>query len=287
MAAAVDVTREVMSLLLRALIPSTPPPRDYTVGRHQPSSRRRSSIPEASYRYKFRNRVSLKASSSLSDSPPSIFLPFLEEDEEEEVMLVPEKAIEDELQEEVDPIVEFFKSRASITRDSAFESKLKLNKNRRTSWHLEIEKEEEPEAALMDTDCNDLTTAETGDVKLEVEGVVERILRTARSLPENTTLGEVLGPFEGQVSEKQCWEVLHLMGTQGLMVSCLYFFEWMGLQEPSLVTPRACTVLFPLLGRAGMGDKLMILFRNLPNTKRLRDVHVYNAAISGLLCCGR
>lgn len=58
-------------------------------------------------------------------------------------------------------------------------------------------------------------------------------------------------------------------------------------QEPSLVTPRACTLLFPLLGRAKMGDKLMVLFRNLPSNKEFRDACVYNAAISGLLSSGR
>ncbi|KAL3512639.1 hypothetical protein ACH5RR_025356 [Cinchona calisaya] len=36
-----------------------------------------------------------------------------------------------------------------------------------------------------------------------------------------------------------------------------------------------------------MEDEIMVLFRNLPNGKRYRDVHVYNAAISGLLCSKR
>ncbi|KAK6924736.1 Pentatricopeptide repeat [Dillenia turbinata] len=118
-------------------------------------------------------------------------------------------------------------------------------------------------------------------------GVVGEILRMARTVPENMTIGELLGSYEGKIGEKDCWEVLELMGEEGLVIDCLYFFEWMGLQEPSLVTPRACTVLFPILGKAGLGDKLMILFQNLPAKKQFRDVHVYNAAISGLLSCGR
>ncbi|KAF2293236.1 hypothetical protein GH714_040592 [Hevea brasiliensis] len=94
-------------------------------------------------------------------------------------------------------------------------------------------------------------------------------MQVARDLPENSTLGEQLSAFEGRISATECLEVLGLMGDVGMMTCCLYFFEWMRLQEPSLVTPRACTVLFPILGRAGMGDKLMILFRNLPQNKDL------------------
>ncbi|CAM8898302.1 unnamed protein product [Rhodiola kirilowii] len=236
---------EVMCAM-RALLPS---PWSIVAGRLHHSGRR----PVVLHRSEFSNRVSLKAAASVSDSSTSIFLPFLEEDELEDKVL----SVEEE-EEEVDPIINFFKSRASITRDSAVESKLKLKKNRRTTWHLEIEngsKSEEPEVVGGENVNNVKTEAPELSSSFEEEGVVEKILRLARCLPENTTLGEVLGPFEGQ--------------------------------EPSLVTPRACTVLFPLLGRAGMGDKLMILFTNLPKTKRLRDVHVYNAAISSLLCCGR
>ncbi|KAG6474025.1 hypothetical protein ZIOFF_067948 [Zingiber officinale] len=36
-----------------------------------------------------------------------------------------------------------------------------------------------------------------------------------------------------------------------------------------------------------MGDKLMILFKNLPKSKRFRDIYVYNSVISGLVSCGR
>lgn len=113
------------------------------------------------------------------------------------------------------------------------------------------------------------------------------ILQIARNLPENSTLGELMGPYKGRVSVRESVQVLDLMGQEGLVMGCLYFFEWMGLQEPSLVTGRACSVLFPLMGRSGMGDKLMVLVRNFPAAKQFRDVHVYNSALSGLLCCGR
>lgn len=155
-----------MSLLLRSLLPSSMPP-PVVVGKRQPSSRR-SSFPCASHRYISLNGVSLKASASLSDSSPSIFLPFLEEnEEEEEVVLAPEEKIEDEVEEEVD--LEFFNSRASITKDSFHESKLRLKNNRRTSWHLEIEKAEEPEGSLMEPDCDGLSSAETGNANWKLK----------------------------------------------------------------------------------------------------------------------
>ncbi|THU70803.1 hypothetical protein C4D60_Mb08t28850 [Musa balbisiana] len=59
----------------------------------------------------------------------------------------------------------------------------------------------------------------------------------------------------GQVGEGECIELLGRMGEEGLAWGCLFLFEWMGLQEPSLVTPRACSVLFPVLGRAGKGGQ--------------------------------
>lgn len=119
------------------------------------------------------------------------------------------------------------------------------------------------------------------------EGVLGEILDIARNVAENVTLGELLGPYEGRIGEKECVDLLGLMAQEGLVMGCLYFFKWMGLQEPSLITPRACSVLFPVLGRGGMGDALVVLVGNLPDTKEFRDVHVYNAAISGLSCCGR
>lgn len=82
-------------------------------------------------------------------------------------------------------------------------------------------------------------------------------------------------------------KVLGLLELESLLTCALYFFDWMRSQEPTLVTPRACSVMFPMLGRARMGDELIALFRNLPSKKQFRDVHVYNAAISGLMSCGR
>ncbi|KAL2932700.1 hypothetical protein RDABS01_015819 [Bienertia sinuspersici] len=232
-------------------------------------------------------------SSSSSVSTPSIFLPFLE-DEKEDYKQSEKSSLEEELEQEQnqkfpdDPIYQFFKSRTS-TQDPPRESKLSLQRNRRSSWHLADDMEDnesEIEFELKGEELED--KIEVGlDEMAANESVVREIMEMARNLPENSTLGEQLSGYEGRVGEAECVEVLSLMIEEGLMMNCLYFYEWMGLQEPFVVTPRACTVLFPALGRAKMGDKLMILWRNLPNTWEFKDVHVYNAAMSGLLCSGR
>ncbi|KAJ7956120.1 putative Pentatricopeptide repeat-containing protein [Quillaja saponaria] len=242
------------------------------------------------------------APTNTSQSSSPIFLPFLqeaEEEEEEEVVVVEEVEVKAREKQELkgdpeDPIVKFFRSRTSPSnQDPQGEGKLSLQKNRRISWHLAANTES-TEANEMNLDAKNVSLEEKqqlGSVILDrkdfPEGIVGEIVRKARNLPENLTLGEVLGDYEGRVDEKECVEVLALLGEEGLVVGCLYFFEWMRLQEPPLVTPRACTVLFPVLGRAGMGDKLMVLYMNLPSSKAFRDVHVYNAAISGLLCSKR
>ena len=245
-------------------------------------------------------------STNSSDSSTHIFLPFLQreelpepqqqhdkEEEEEEEEEVEEDEDEDEDEEEEDSMIRFFKSRtSSSTQDPQRESKLSFQKNRRPSWHLapDMESETEPETDVENVifeEKKQVGHVEKSNSRPLPEGIVGEIVRTARELPGNMTLGEALGGYEKRVSEKHCVEVLGLMSEEGLVMGCLYFFEWMGLQEPSLLTPRACSVLFPVLGRARMGEKLMVLFRNLPPKKEFRDVHVYNAAISGLLCCGR
>lgn len=192
---------------------------------------------------------------------------------------------EDDEEEPSDSIFDFFKSRSSLTEDPQKEGRFSLQSNRRTSWRLaDVENatdivEEEPAVASP--------SGVTEPPQSPNFGAVEEILAVARSLPENTTLGDFLGPYAGKVGEGDCIELLARMGEEGLASRCLYLFEWMGLQEPSLVTPRAFSVLFPVLGRSGMGDKLKILFQNLPKAKRFRDICVFNSAISGLASCGR
>ncbi|PON45659.1 Tetratricopeptide-like helical domain containing protein [Parasponia andersonii] len=238
---------------------------------------------------------SLFATQSLptSHSSSPIFLPFLQEEDEEEPEPEPEPEQEQEDDDLKDPLRRFFESRTS-TQDPRREGRLSLQKNRRSSWHLATDTDfgDEMVSGSGDEDSLEEENQQLGGENFDLgplaeEGVVGEILQIARTLPQNLTLGEVLEDFEKGVGVKECVEVLGLMGRESLFMGCLYFFEWMGLQEPSLVTPRACSVLFPLLGRAGMGEKLMILFTNLPKEKEFRDVHVYNAAISGLVASKR
>lgn len=240
------------------------------------------------------------SASSHSSSP--IFLPFLQQEEQEtdnpkSQELQNEEVEEDDDDDDVkDPIIRFFKSRPS-TPDPPRQGRLSLQKNRRSSWHLapdirslsdpESDSKPEPDGEDKLSEAKEQTDYMPEDSTELLEGIVGEIVRIAKNLPENSTLGEFLGRYQGKLSEIECWEVLVLMEKEGLHMGCLYFFEWMGLQEPSLVTPRACSILFPALGRAGMGDKLMVFFRNLPQSKAFRDVHVYNAAISGLFCSKR
>ncbi|KAK2429377.1 Pentatricopeptide repeat (PPR) superfamily protein [Trifolium repens] len=133
------------------------------------------------------------------------------------------------------------------------EAKLLLQNNRRSTWKLASQQDE---MGMEEISSLDEDNEEMGSQKKEPsfpEGVVGEIVQIARNLSQNLTLEEALG---------EC-------------------------HEPSLVTPRAFTVLFPLLGKARMGDKLLVLFRNLPSSKEFRNVRVYNAAISGLLSDGR
>ncbi|CAL9131867.1 unnamed protein product [Musa textilis] len=245
-------------------------------------------------------RCSSSSSASIS-SPSPIFLPHLQVDEEEnefdrggpaaEEGDIDEEAEEEEKEDDEasDPILEFFRFRSSSSaHDPKQEGRLSLQRNRRTSWHIaNIDFANLDHDGLEDEGQVLLGSPSPSPPQPAEDGVVAEILGVARSLPENATLGEFLGPYAGTVGEGECIELLGRMGEEGLAWGCLYLFEWMGLQEPSLVTPRACSVLFPVLGRAGMGDKLMILFQNLPKGKRFRDVCVYNSAISGFASCGR
>ncbi|CAJ1933630.1 unnamed protein product [Sphenostylis stenocarpa] len=231
-------------------------------------------------------------------SPTPIFLPYLQQEpepEEQEVIETIEEEEKEPAHDPDDPIYKFFKTRSRVSfQDPGKEGRLSLQKNRRISWHLASDTsdlvEEEFETSL---EGGSLLVEKRKEMVCEKkglplpEGIVGEIVQLARNLPQNLTLEEGLVEYEGRVSEKECWEVLKSLGEEHLLVSCLYFFQWMRSQEPSLVTPRACTVLFPLLGKARMADKLMVLFSNLPSTKEFRDAHVYNAAISGLLSSGR
>ncbi|CDP15076.1 unnamed protein product [Coffea canephora] len=285
--------------------PSSPPSFPL-LNDHHPSTPKLFKLTKASH---IQISVSLSPPSSSPPPPPPhtstvpqsstspIFLPFLQGNSNSETELNPpqESSKDENFDSKVnrdDPLIRFFKSQTSNPNpDPGKEGKISLRKNRKSSWHLAFETgnspqgDEEIENFQLGSPLVDSNSVSTSESK--VGGMVREIFEKAKTLPDNSTLGEVLGGFQGKVSEKDCWEVLGMLGEEGLIRSCVYFFEWMRLQEPFLVSPRACSVLFPLLGLAGMGDEILVLFRNLPDEKRFGDVHIYNAAISGLLGCGR
>lgn len=78
---------------------------------------------------------------------------------------------------------------------------------------------------------------------------MEEITGIVRSLLENSTLGEFFGCFTRKVGEGECIDLLGRMGKERLVRESLYLYEWTSLQEPSLVTPRSCLLLFSILGR--------------------------------------
>ncbi|KAL6579756.1 hypothetical protein OROMI_007780 [Orobanche minor] len=214
------------------------------------------------------------SSSSSSTTPlpqyPKIFLPFVQTPSRNQT---PKPETENDVETIDDLSLQSFENRTSPSDpDPGPEGRISLKKNRRTPWHL----------------SPNFQNAETVS---ENEGTVEELLETEGALPENVTLGEALENYghTGRLGETECVEVLRALGEEGNVMACLYFFEWMGLREPCLVSPKACSVLFPVLGRAGKGDELLMMLKNLPfkQKKEFEDVRIYNAAISGLSCCGR
>ncbi|KAL3615723.1 hypothetical protein CASFOL_041384 [Castilleja foliolosa] len=166
-----------------------------------------------------------------------------------------------------DPILKFFKTQTSDPGpDPNREGRIPLQKNRKSSWHLAPTFDNSEPASETSNHQTPISQQPEETVSGAAEGVVEKILGIARALPENVTMGEALERCElgGRLGETECVEVLRVLGEEGNVMGCLYFFEWMGLREPCLVSPKACSVLFPALGRGGKGDELLVMFKNLP-----------------------
>lgn len=115
-------------------------------------------------------------------------------------------------------------------------------------------------------------------------------MRIARELPDNMTMGEALEGFQGgkKLTHWECLEVLKQMEKHAMVGCALYFFEWMMMQVPSPISGKACSVFFGMLGRAGLGKDILLFLRNLPFNEKpdLRDVRLYNSALSGLMISG-
>ncbi|KAK1290429.1 Pentatricopeptide repeat-containing protein [Acorus calamus] len=223
-------------------------------------------------------------------SPDPLFLPLLDQHQQQQQEPLEEEEEEEEEEvndEEEDPIRTFLKRR-DPRPDPVREGRFSLQKNRRTSWRVADTEPITGEDAKIDLGSILSDPIEGLEEKQSGEdGIVSEIVGIARDLPENVTIGEFLGPYEGRIGEGECVEVLERLGEEGFVWECLYFFEWMRSREQPMVSPKAVSALFPVLGRAGMGVELMVLFKNLPRGLRFSDVRVYNATISSLSSCRR
>lgn len=164
--------------------------------------------------YSSRKPLLLFATPPSSASP--IFLPYLHEHEQDD-----DRAEQEDVQdaaaeygedhEHDDPIRRFFRSRTS-TLDPPLEARFSLQVNRRSSWHLSsfdaAEDDAESDHASVGKEyqkgSQDL---EPRALPPEPDGVVREILRIARHLPANSTLGEFLGDFNGRISSRECLQV--------------------------------------------------------------------------------
>ncbi|KAL3698017.1 hypothetical protein R1sor_012093 [Riccia sorocarpa] len=118
-------------------------------------------------------------------------------------------------------------------------------------------------------------------------GLTEEIIKIARELPQNHRLEEFLEPFHGRVSRKDGNLVLRALGAEQLTWPLLSFFQWMRLQDPCLLDPRSFCVVFTYLGRVGMVDQALTLYRNMPTSSQFHSVQVYNALLAALARCDR
>ncbi|KAL2644795.1 hypothetical protein R1flu_012382 [Riccia fluitans] len=117
--------------------------------------------------------------------------------------------------------------------------------------------------------------------------LTEEIVRIARDLPQNHRLEEFLGPFHGRVSTKDGNLILRALGAEQLTWSLLSFFQWMRIKDPCLLDPRSFCIVFTYLGRVGMVDQALSLYRNLPSSSEFHSVQVYNALLAALARCDR
>eukprot|EP00249_Psilotum_nudum_P012477 c23809_g1_i2 orf=3-2129(-) len=129
-----------------------------------------------------------------------------------------------------------------------------------------------------------------GNDRLETwsgEGTKQAILSIANNLPTNSMLGEFLDSFSEQVDTSCGNEILRSLGDQRLFCQALSFFEWMRIHTPCLLDSKTFCTIFSVLGRAGMVDRALTLFRNMPNESKFHCVNAYNALISALANNGR
>lgn len=115
----------------------------------------------------------------------------------------------------------------------------------------------------------------------EVADLLRSLINIAKNLPANTMVADFLDPYIGRISHRDCNLLLQLLGEEGLYLQALYLLQWMRLKDPSLVTSTTYSLIFLLLGKAGMVEKFWVLYRNMPQGREFHSIHVYNAMIMG------
>eukprot|EP01018_Ginkgo_biloba_P019776 Gb_28383 [translate_table: standard] len=247
----------------------------------------------------------------------SLFLRFLEEDISTRILGDEEAATEAEGVKEVtqkpenlnveeessDPIYAFFKSSESHQFDSRQEGPVRRRVFRGSPWQVRETRpsnagltymhDSETNAPVADTHDEGFGTSdvevdsEPSSSLVEEEDLLKSIINIAKNLPVNTMLTDFLDPYIGKIDHKDCNLLLQILGEEGLCLQSLHLLEWMGLQEPSLVTPRTYSIIFTLLGKARMAEKVLVLFKNMPEGREFHCVNAYNALISSMSSCGR
>lgn len=198
----------------------------------------------------------------------SLFLRFLEKDIPSKIFgLEDDEAIAEQYKNlgmdtenaDSDPIHAFLQS----CRRPSFNSQRRGSPDRSQAGEIQ----NEPNASLSSID--------------EVVDLLRSIINIAKILPGNIMVADFLYPYIGRISHRDCNLLLQLLGEEGLYLQALHLLQWMRLKNPSLVTPTTYSIIFLLLGKAGMVEKLWALYRNMPQEREFHSVHVYNAMISG------
>ncbi|KAH9307462.1 hypothetical protein KI387_035373 [Taxus chinensis] len=157
-----------------------------------------------------------------------------------------------------------------------------------TNPHVAISQYNQTNAHLADTHDRGVGDADMdSNASPHEQELLRSIINTAKSLPVDTMSTNFFNPYRKGISNTDCDLLLQLFGDEGLISQALHLLDWMGLQDPSMVSPKSYSIVFLLLGKAGLPENLWVLFEDMPDGKEFHCVNVYNALISGFSSCSR
>eukprot|EP00252_Welwitschia_mirabilis_P001174 TRINITY_DN11093_c0_g1_i1.p1 TRINITY_DN11093_c0_g1~~TRINITY_DN11093_c0_g1_i1.p1 ORF type:complete len:665 (+),score=96.47 TRINITY_DN11093_c0_g1_i1:67-2061(+) len=120
------------------------------------------------------------------------------------------------------------------------------------------------------------------------ETVFSPIWKTSKEFWTQNALADYLKPYVHRLSSRDCNYLLASVAEAGLYGETLDIFQWIRAQRPSLVTPGTYSLLFLVIGKAGMAQKLWELFTEMPEEEAAYNhAHVFNALIWGFSECSR